>query len=202
MVQQGIIHGRLKRGTIHLCIDVQNLFDEHSPWEVPWLPSIIPPIVRICERHADATVFTRFIPPRTPSDAIGTWKRYYDKWADLTLEHLDPMLLDLVPTLRSFVPPACILDKSVYSPWTEGRLERYLHAKGIHTLVITGAETDLCVLATLMGAVDRGYRVVIVSNAVCSVSDQTHDAILSLCRQRFSEQLETVLAEDLCEAWS
>jgi len=36
---------------------------------------------------------------------------------------------------------------------------------------------------------------------VCSVSDQTHDAIISLCHQRFSEQLELVCTEELIDNW-
>ncbi|PWL16236.1 cysteine hydrolase [Falsochrobactrum shanghaiense] len=199
--QQGIIHGPLTTGVLHLCIDMQNLFGEDSPWNVPWFRLIIPPVVEICRRHAQSTIFTRFIPPASPLDAVGAWKRYYNKWADLTLEHIDPMLLELAPPLREFIPPARVLDKSVYSPWTEGRLQGYLQGNRIHTLVITGAETDLCVLAGLLGAVDRGYRVIIVSDAVCSTSDQSHDAILSLCHKRFSEQLEVISTQELCAAW-
>ena len=43
--------------------------------------------------------------------------------------------------------------------------------------MITGAETDVCVLATVLGAVDYGYRVVLVTDAVCSHSDTGHDAL-------------------------
>ncbi|WP_369523139.1 cysteine hydrolase family protein [Brucella anthropi] len=76
-----------------------------------------------------------------------------------------------------------------------------MHKRRVHTLIVSGAETDLCVLATLLGAVDRGYRVIIVHDAVCSVFDQTHDAIISLCHQRFSEQLELVCTDELIDSW-
>ena len=33
----------------------------------------------------------------------------------VTREHLDPNLLDLVPALRRYAPPAQVFDKSVYS---------------------------------------------------------------------------------------
>ncbi len=132
---------------------------------------------------------------------MGAWKSYYRKWEALTLERVDPWLIELVAPLREFSPPAALLDKTVYSPWTEGFLQRYLHKRRVHTLIVSGAETDLCVLATLLGAVDRGYRVIVVTDAVCSVSDQTHDAIISLCHQRFSEQLELVCTEELIDNW-
>jgi len=45
-------------------------------------------------------------------------------------------------------------------------------------LVISGGETDVCVLAAVMDAVDAGYRVVLAADALCSVSDESHDAML------------------------
>lgn len=200
-VETGLLRGKLQPGSMHLCIDMQKLFGPNSPWFVPWVEQILPRIIDICAAQRDNTIFTRFIPPKRPEDAIGIWVDYYRKWEALTLAHIDPALIQLVDTLKDFVPPAAVLDKTVYSPWTEGHLQTYLVNKRIHTLVITGAETDLCVLATLLGAVDRGYRVIMVHDAICSVSDQTHDAIMSLCHQRFSEQLELVSTEELIDAW-
>jgi nicotinamidase-related amidase len=46
----------------------------------------------------------------------------------------------------------------------------------MRSLVITGSETDVCVLATALDAVDRGYRVILIENAVCCSSDAGHDA--------------------------
>ena len=43
-----------------------------------------------------------------------------------------------------------------------------LDGSEVDTLVVTGGETDICVLATVLGAVDRGFRVVLVSDAICS----------------------------------
>jgi nicotinamidase-related amidase len=45
--------------------------------------------------------------------------------------------------------------------------------------VITGAETDVCVLSTVLNAVDLGFRVVIVEDALCSSSDVGHDALMT-----------------------
>jgi nicotinamidase-related amidase len=46
-----------------------------------------------------------------------------------------------------------------------------------------------------IGAVDLGYRVVVVKDAICSSSDEGHDALLQVYRRRYSEQIETVDAE-------
>jgi len=67
--------------------------------------------------------------------------------------------------------------------------------------VITGAETDICVLATVLGAVDRGYRVVVVTDALCSSSDESHDALMTFYHERLSQQVETADTETLLSSW-
>jgi len=44
----------------------------------------------------------------------------------------------------------------------------------------------------VLGAVDHGYRVIVVTDAVCSSSDEGHDAMLKLYRERYSLQIEAV----------
>ncbi|MFW8641993.1 cysteine hydrolase family protein [Rhizobium beringeri] len=83
-----------------------------------------------------------------------------------------------VPSLKALVPPGRIFDKMTYSPWTTGELLRVLTGEGIETLAISGGETDVCVLAAALGAIDLGYRVILLKDAVCSGADDTHDASL------------------------
>jgi nicotinamidase-related amidase len=40
--------------------------------------------------------------------------------------------------------------------------------------------TDVCVLATLLGAIDWGFRVILVADALYSSADQTHDAMMNV----------------------
>jgi len=118
------------------------------------------------------------------------WVRYYRRRADVTLANIEPRLVELMPPLARYVPPAQVLDKRVNSSWTEGRLDAMLHGSGTDTLAITGGETDVCVLATVLGAIDPGFRVILVTDAICSAADQTHDALMERYRSRFSEQAE------------
>jgi nicotinamidase-related amidase len=186
---------------IHLCIDMQRLFGSGSPWEVPWMATVLPRIADIARRHAARTVFTRFVPAERAEDAPGTWGRYYRKWSNVTLQQIDRGMVDLMPDLARLVPPAKVVDKRVYSPWTEGALDDLLRGTGVITLIVTGGETDVCVLATVLGAVDRGFRVVLVADALCSADDRTHDALMQLYCERFSEQIEVATTEAVLSAW-
>ena len=152
---------------------------------------------RIAESCPERTIFTRFLPAERPGEGHGTWKRYYERWASMTIERLGRQRVDLLPELAALVPPAEVIDKRVYSPWMEDALDRRLRARNIDSLVITGAETDVCVLATVLGAVDRGYRVTVVSDALCSSSDEAHEALLRLYGGRYGQQVETATASDI-----
>ena len=99
------------------------------------------------------------------------------------------------------VPPATIIDKHVYSPWTGSDLHQQLRGAGIDTVIITGGETDVCVLSTSLGAIDWGFRVILVQDVLCSSADETHDAMMNVYMSRFGEQVETVTTETLLESW-
>lgn len=46
--------------------------------------------------------------------------------ARITREKVDQKLLDLLPALRAFVPPATVFDKDTYSAFSDGRLHKWL----------------------------------------------------------------------------
>lgn len=181
---------------VHLCIDMQRMFAEDTPWHVPWMARVSDEILEIAERFPERTIFTRFITPVRASEMPGAWKSYYEKWEDMTQSVLETQLLNIVPELAHLVPPARIFDKMTYSPWTSGELHRTLAQDGVDTLAITGGETDVCVLAAVIGGIELGYKVAILKDAVCSGADATHDAALELLSGRFSAQVEIVNTGD------
>jgi nicotinamidase-related amidase len=186
---------------VHLCVDMQNIFARGNIWETPWMERVLPAIAGICERYAARTVFTRFITPVHAADRPGRWQRYFTKWESATRSRLPAGQLDLVPALARFAPPAAVIDKPGYSAFVGSSLASFLTDKAVATLVVTGAETDVCVLASVLDAVDLGFRVVIVEDALCSSSDAGHDALMTMYRNRFAEQIELVRAEQLPELW-
>jgi nicotinamidase-related amidase len=191
----------LGAGAVHLCVDMQRLFGPGTDWALPWMPRVLPRIVRLCELGPERTVFTRFIPARRPGEGRGTWRRYYRHWASMTLAALGEEMVELMPELAVFVPPARTIDKPVYSPWLGSDLRRQLGARGCDTLVVSGGETDMCVLAAVLGAVDFGYRTILVRDAVCSASDEAHDAMLELFGNRYRQHVEVALTEEVAELW-
>jgi nicotinamidase-related amidase len=199
--QLGLRFGPVGINAVHLCVDMQRLFTPGAPWVVPWAERVLPAIATLCQQAPARSFFTRFLPPRSFVHATGSWQRYYRKWQDVTLEHLDPAFLELSPSLMRFVPPGRIFDKWVYSPWSNPALEQSLRQGAVDTLLVSGGETDICVLATVLGAIDQGYRVILVEDAICSSNDDTHDALKRLFLQRFDTQVELASCAEIRESW-
>ena len=59
----------------------------------------------------------------------------------------------------------------------------------------------MCVLSTILAAIDLGYRIIVVKNALCSSADESHDALLGLYAQRFDLQVELADADELLALW-
>jgi nicotinamidase-related amidase len=199
---EGLRFGPLDAGTVHVCVDMQRMFAEQTDWHTPWMKRVLPNVMQIAEARAAQTICTRFIPARNASEAIGTWGRYYQRWASMTLDRLPDGEINLVAPLAKIAPPIEVIDKIVYSPWVNPVLEQRLRERRCETVVITGGETDICVLATVLGAVDRGYRVIVVEDALCSSTDEIHEAILTLYNSRFGQQIETVWTDAVMRAWT
>ncbi|MFD2238931.1 cysteine hydrolase family protein [Aureimonas populi] len=187
--------------TVHLCVDMQRMFAEETDWRTPWMSRVLPRVERLVAHRLADTVFTRFIPPRTAQEAKGAWCEYFTRWHQFTRAEMDEGLTELVPELARFAPPAMVVDKVVYSPFQTGDLDALLEERGAQTLIVTGAETDVCVLAAVMGAVDHGYRVVLPRDALCSSTDETHDALIALYDRRYSQQIALTDVETVLSLW-
>jgi nicotinamidase-related amidase len=187
---------------VHICVDMQRMFSEGTEWKMPWLGRVLPNVVAIAAAHPQKTIFTRFIPAMRPGEGVGMWRHYYERWGSMTIDKLGPEMVDLVPDLARYVPPARTFDKYVYSPWTGTDLHVQLRNAGIDTVIITGGETDVCVLATMLGAIDWGFRIILVTDALCSSADETHDAMMNVYLNRFGEQVECVTTATLLGSWT
>ncbi|QDG94754.1 cysteine hydrolase (plasmid) [Rhizobium sp. NIBRBAC000502774] len=181
---------------------MQRVFAEDTPWHVKWMYRISEQVEAVVQGDPERCIFTCFMPPHSVEEAPGAWRTYYEKWPMMTRQVLAPELLEVLPSLSRYIPPARVFRKGVYSPWQQGGLYEILRQERVSTLVITGGETDVCVLATVLGAIDYGFHIVLVEDALCSGTDATHDAALKLLSNRFSSQLQVGDTTSLLKALS
>lgn len=191
----------LTERTVHLCVDMQRIFSVDGPWPTPWMERVLPVVADLAALYPSRTIFTRFIPPERPTEMPGMWQRYYTRWREATREFLDPHLLELMPPLAALCPPAAVINKTRYSAFAEPWLLEHLREREADALIVSGSETDVCVLATVLAAVDLGYRVIVVRDGVCSSSDEGHDMLMRLYHTRYSEQIETADAQTIMACW-
>ena len=191
----------LSAATLHVVIDMQRLFAEPTAWHTPALAGIVAAVARLSAARASATLFARFIPADSATAAPGRWGRFYERWGSVTAEHLDPALLDLVAPLQALARDAAVFTKAGYSIFGAPAFLERLRARPVDTLVLTGVETDSCVLASLFDAVDRGYRVVVPRDAVASGSEAAHDAVLAQLLPRMAEQVDVTTVDELLRQW-
>jgi nicotinamidase-related amidase len=186
---------------VHLCVDMQRLFARGGIWQTPWMERVLPTIAAVTSLCPARTVFSRFITPARTDEAPGQWQSYYRRWAKATRENPEPAQLDLVSDLACYAPPATIIDKPAYSAFYRSSLADFLAERHVRTLVVSGAETDVCVLSTVLDAVNTGYRVVILQDCLCSSSDEGHDALMTMYRLRYTQQIDLITADMLPEIW-
>jgi nicotinamidase-related amidase len=68
--------------------------------------------------------------------------------------------------------------KSRFNGFSVDGLPRYLAASGKRHLFVAGLTTDLCVFATVLGALDKGFIVSVVEDCCLSSSDPAHNFIM------------------------
>ncbi len=195
--RNGLRYGTLGASCAHVCADMQRIFAEDTEWKRPCMQHVLPVACWLVSAYPERTFFTRFIPPRHPEERPGAWQRYYERWSELTIEKVGLEMVDLVPQLAAFAPPAAVIDKRVYSPWHWPELDIRLRERSVDTIIVTGVR----VLSTVLGAIDRGYRVVVATDALCTTSDETQEALLTLYRNRYSEQVEAVTSDVIIQNW-
>ena len=181
-------------------IDMQVLFDSHPDWGVADLRRILPQVLRLAKVRPEHTVCTRFVPPVRPKDAAAGWQRYYHYWRNATLDRAGTGAIELVGELAA-LPIAGLVDKSGYSAHSSPDFAPLLQQRGVKTLILSGVETDVCVWATALDAVDAGFFVVLARDAMTSFSVEAHAATLDVIAPRFAPQLFVMDSATLDAAW-
>jgi len=96
--------------------------------------------------------------------------------------------VEIVPELLPWA--TWVIDKSGYSALGNASLRQAVSSPEGQCLILSGVETDVCVLSTVMEAIDLGLRVILAADAMASSVAQCHDLALQILEQRFDEQVE------------
>lgn len=85
-----------------------------------------------------------------------------------------------VETLQKYNTEQKIIEKTTFSCFGSDQFSDKIRSLEIENLVICGIETHVCVQQTAFDAKERGLKVVVVSDAVCSRKSQNKSTALSL----------------------
>lgn len=77
-----------------------------------------------------------------------------------------------------------VLTKTRYSAFAGTPLRRVLQGLGVDEVVLTGTQTDVCILTTAFDAIQEGFRVTVVADCVASPREALHRAALDIVRLR------------------
>ncbi|MEP2532096.1 isochorismatase family protein [Shimia sp.] len=89
-----------------------------------------------------------------------------------------------------------VVEKMSMSAWPSSRLETILAAKGIDTIINTGAWTNMSVEHTARTAADKGFRVILPEDACSTMNADWHYASINYAMQNVAEvtDVDTVIA--------
>jgi len=109
-----------------------------------------------------------------------------------------------VEGIRTRCPNACIVEKTSFSCCGANAFAPELEKLGAKQVVVTGMETHVCVLQTVLDLLHAGYQVHVPIKATCSRSDANRDNALQRMQQAGAiiTNVESVLFELLREAGS
>ncbi|WP_372576801.1 isochorismatase family cysteine hydrolase [Ruegeria hyattellae] len=190
------------QNTLFVCVDMQNLFLDPGDWQCPGAMGIIPNCLALSEAAADRALFTRFVPAWAVDDAQGAWKSFYQRWASVTGSQAGLDQIEVVTTLRHLAVPERTFDKATYGAFESAAFASYIRQKSPDNLVLYGIETDVCILATALKAVDLGIRVMLPRDALASSDTTSHQMCLDHVYPRLDQQIDITDTQTLLAEWS
>ena len=94
-----------------------------------------------------------------------------------------------------------VIHKRWYDAFAGSDLDGVLRARGVTSLVVTGTMTDICVLATVVGAFNREYRITVVDDAVSTLWPEIQRATLDIIGRAFGRVVSSKSVIDTLTTW-
>ena len=163
-----------------IIVDVQNDFCPGGALAVPRGDEVVPVVNRLLEQRWLSVATMDWHPAEHSSFEPhgGPWPPHcvqHTTGAELHRE-LDASKVQLVITKGSNP------DQDAYSGFQGTELARILRDKGVHRVVVCGIATDYCVRATAQDALQEGFEVLLLEDAIRGVEVQPGD-----CQQAIEE---------------
>jgi ureidoacrylate peracid hydrolase len=199
--------------TALLVVDMQRGFlDPGAAMEVPEARAIVPAVaglIALFRRKALPVAWSQFVyspaapllvgdlhpehRPAAPGAPTG-----FGHPSSSCLEG-DPSV-DVVPELAP-APGELTVRKHWYDAFAGTPLDGALRARGVRSLVVTGTMTDICVLATVVGAFNREYRVTVVEDGVATLWPEIQQATLDIVRRAYGRVVPAKVVADAIATW-
>lgn len=147
-------------------VDLQRVVTPGNGWAIDGVTSVIDRAAELAAAHVGPVLATRH---RLAADGPGRWRVFAEQW-----DHLDDgsTAFELVRELAHLEA----VDKTTYSAYSADPVREAARRAG--HLVICGVETDCCIAATVMAAVDDGVMVTVVRDAVLGPDPVAHEGAL------------------------
>lgn len=92
--------------------------------------------------------------------------------------------LEVMPELLE-ASDIVIRNKKRYDSFAATELDHVLRSRDLDTVLLTGVNTNSCVIATTIAGNTRDYSMVVVEDCVDTMDPSLHDAALAVIRQAF-----------------
>lgn len=160
-----------------LLVDVQNDFLEGGSLAVPDANAILPVINNYLALFSDKSlqiVASRDWHPAGHCSFVDNGGQWPSHCVADTVGAAFSTSISL-PASCHIVSKATTADHEAYSGFDGTRLTSFLQEKGIKRVFVGGLATDYCVLQTVLDALDHGFMVVLLVDAIRAVDVQSGD---------------------------
>ena len=103
-----------------------------------------------------------------------------------------------VSALTEVLPDVEPIDRSSINAWDDARVLEAVEAAGRRTLVMAGIVTSVCLTYAAMCAIEEGYDVYFVEDAVADINDEFHEIAVARLVGLGAVPIST---EDLISSW-
>ena len=94
-----------------------------------------------------------------------------------------------------------VVRKRWYDGFAGAALDGALRARGVTSLVMTGTMTDICVLATDVGAFNREYKISVVEDGVATLWPEIQRTTLDIVGRAFGRVVQSKEILDTITGW-